>query len=736
MHAILYFLKIFFKGIDLSGWAPIGLQLLETNATDALQFRADLAGNADAGFCLKQTLSSGWYIIEFAIEKNDADAARLFFNLGHGFNERDSILVPYKNGIQRKRFFQIPRKCSEIRFAPVEEGGEFILRQFRLKRVFSLFAWHRIKRKLKNFRSERLPKDPLNAYERLFDKPVALHYDVYLKEIEPMRVTPNLAACDTVISILMPVYNPEPDMLRQTIESVLKQTYPHFELCIADDASSLPGVHEVLNQFVDGDDRIKITFRSENGHISRASNSALQLCTGKYVALMDHDDLLPPHALNEVALFLCDHPDANIVYSDEDKINPHGKRTEPYFKPDWNPDLLYSQNYISHLSVYRRELLERIGGFRVGFEGAQDHDLILRCVRACNEDGIFHIPKILYHWRAGSGSTALAASQKEYTSDAGIRAVQEALGENVASVTQGKYPNTYRVHWPTPVSPPLVSLIMPTHNGRDITKQAIHSILSKTDYPEYEIIVVDNQSDDPRALHYFDKLTRHDRISVIKYPKNFNFSAINNFAVPYAKGSILGFINNDIEVINDGWLTEMVSHAMRPQIGCVGAKLYYPDGRLQHAGCILGIGGVAGHGHKYFNGSFPGYFSRAHLTQDYSAVTAACLIVQRHIFEAVEGFDETNLAVAFNDIDFCLKVIKKGYRNLWTPYAELYHHESLSRGTEDSPLKLKRFQRESKFMQAKWGEILQNDPAYNVNLTLEHEDFSISAMSDKYRKKW
>ncbi|MBN2719171.1 MAG: glycosyltransferase family 2 protein [Deltaproteobacteria bacterium] len=727
MAAFFYWLKVFFKGIDLSGWAGTGMQHIKNGPSGMTRYLVD---GEDPQFVLRRTFRAGWYVIAFSIEKDAPDAAYLYFDSGKGFNEDDAILVPFKNKSVRKRFFKLPGTCVGLRFDPVELPGEFSIRHFKLKAVPGWFAMKRVYKKLHSYRTRRLPDDPMDAYERLFMKPVVLDYQTYLGDIESRLITPRTADCHTVISIVMPVYNPDPQMLTDTIESILAQTYPHFELCIADDCSTRPGVIDVLRQYARRDARIKVVFREENGHISRSSNSALALCTGAFVALMDHDDLLPVHALNEVALAIEAQPDVNIVYTDEDKIDAGGKRTEPNFKPAWNPDLLYSQNYVSHLGVYRHALIKEVGGFREGLEGAQDHDLLLRCAMACGGKGIVHIPKVLYHWRVGEGSTALHAEEKTYTTSAGIRAVKEALGTRVADVIQGRYPNTYRVSWALPDPLPLVSLIMPTHNGMRITKRAIDSILELTVYRNYEIIVVDNNSDDPDALAYFDEIATHDKISVIRYPKPFNFSAINNFAVQHAKGTVLGFVNNDVEVITADWLREMVSHAMRPEIGCVGAKLYYADGRLQHAGVVLGIGGVAGHSHKYFDSDEPGYRSRIHLTQNYSAVTAACLLIRADIFRAVNGFNETELAVAFNDVDFCLKVRSAGYRNLWTPYAELYHHESVSRGAEDNPEKVKRFNGEVAYMIDTWGDALTKDPCYNPNLTLRHENFTLKLPED------
>lgn len=532
-----------------------------------------------------------------------------------------------------------------------------------------------------------------------------------------------------LISIIVPVYNPEKSLLIECVESVIAQSYANWELCLADDYSNKPHVREVLEFYQNLDVRIKVVFRNHNGHISEASNSALVEASGEWVALLDHDDLLHEHALFHVVKALNDNPETTLFYSDEDKIGLDGKRTDPHFKSQWNLDLLYSQNYVSHLGVYKTELVKKIGGFRKGYEGSQDYDLLLRYSREIDHHDICHIPKVLYHWRIVEGSTALASGEKSYTTDAGIKALEDhfkALNKKV-SVDEGVGPNMYKVNWPAvnkEKKEPLVSLIIPTYNGYEITKQAIDSILQKTTYKNYEILLVDNNSNDKIALGYFEEINNHEKVTVIRYPYPFNYSAINNFAAKQVRGEIIGLVNNDVEVINAEWLTEMVSHAQREDIGCVGAMLYFENDTIQHAGVIYGLGGVAGHSHKHFPKDHPGYFYRLKLIQNLSAVTAACLLVRKVVFDEVNGLNEQDLTIAFNDVDFCLKVQAVGYRNLWTPYAELYHYESISRGAEDNPEKVARFNKEADYMKDTWGTDKKTDPHYNENLTLDREDFS------------
>jgi GT2 family glycosyltransferase len=530
----------------------------------------------------------------------------------------------------------------------------------------------------------------------------------------------------THISLLMPTYNPPAQWLVKAIESVRAQYYPHWELCIADDASTEPHVRRILEDYARRDERIRIMLRETNGHISAASNSALALATGEFIALLDHDDELAPHALSEVVLALVQQPDLEFIYSDEDKIDEHGQRFTPYFKPDWNPDLLLAQNYTSHFSVFRTTRLRAIGGFREGYEGSQDWDLTLRATEGLDPARIRHLPRVLYHWRAIPGSTALSVDEKSYPVEAARKALADHFDRCGERVDLELLPGNYwRAKRALPQAIPLVSLVIPTRNRVDLLSTCLGSILEKTRYPRFEIIVVDNRSDDPATLDYLSRLDSQ-RIRVLRYDEPFNYSAINNYAAAHVRGEIIGLLNNDLEVINGDWLDEMVSQAVRPEIGCVGAMLYYPDDTIQHAGVILGLGGVANHAYYKASRSTDNHFNRAHLVQSYSAVTGACLLVRKEIFDTIGGLNEQDLPIAFNDVDFCLRVMEAGYRNLWTPFAEFYHHESATRGTEDTSEKLERFKNEVAYMRQRWGRLLDNDPAYNRNLSLQHQDFSLS----------
>ncbi|MBD2454932.1 glycosyltransferase [Nostoc sp. FACHB-87] len=529
-----------------------------------------------------------------------------------------------------------------------------------------------------------------------------------------------------LISIVMPVFNTPANFLREAIDSVLNQAYPYWELCIADDASTDNQIRQILEDYSSKDSRIKVVFRNENGHISRCSNSALELASGEFISLLDHDDILTPDALYEVALLLNQHPDADMIYSDEDKMAENGNLQDPFFKPDWCPDSFLSRMYTCHLATYRRELVEKIGGFRIGYEGSQDYDLVLRLTEKTTR--IFHIPKILYHWRIHPQSAASKADQKPYAVIAAEKALADALvrrGED-GRVTEAKSLAEHHIIRYTIKDYKLVSIIIPTRDLGNTLDKCLTSIFEKTTYPNYEIILIDNGSQEENTFRIFSKWQQKEpnRFQCHRLDIPFNYPKINNYAVNQTKGDYLLFLNNDIEVITPDWIDAMVEQAQRPSIGAVGALLLYPDDTIQHAGVVIGIGGVAGHSHKNYPSDSPGYFDQIATVNNYSALTAACLMCRREVFEAVEGFEE-KLAVAFNDVDLCLKIVEKGYRNIYLPHVMLYHYESKSRGYEDTPEKQARFLKETEYMQNKWKKFIDYDPCYSINLTSKHEDYSL-----------
>lgn len=573
--------------------------------------------------------------------------------------------------------------------------------------------------------------DKKQLYSRFLLNNKPLNYKVVNEELARL----SLADDSPTFSILIPTYNTEVQYLEKAINSILNQSYQNFEICIADDASSCSNVIQCLSRFQQLDSRIKVIYRQNNGHISAASNSALELTVGDWLVLMDHDDELDEHALFFIAKEIVGNSEVlNFIYTDEDKIDSRGVRFDPHFKSDWNKDLFFSQNYISHLSVLRTNIVKEIGGFREGVEGSQDYDLYIRYLAYVNFSGVCHISKILYHWRAAEGSTALGASQKNYTHESGLRALKSYMenSEFPALVQGGMLPNTYKIGWLIPNDSPEVSIIIPTRDSLKIVKRAVDSIIEKTSYENYKIYIIDNQSCKRETQEWFDTISKNGNAEIIKYDFPFNYSAMNNYAVERASGELICLLNNDVEVINSDWLTELVSQALRPGVGCVGAKLYYPNNTIQHAGVVLGVGGVAGHSHKCFDRNDNGYFSRLKIIQNVSAVTAACLLVKKSVYNEVGGLNESELRVAFNDVDFCLKVMESGYRNVWTPYSELYHYESLTRGAEDTPDKVARFNREVEYMKGRWKQLLVSDPFYNQNLSLVSEDFSL-ALDESYR---
>jgi len=522
-----------------------------------------------------------------------------------------------------------------------------------------------------------------------------------------------------IISVIMPVFDPPEQFLRAAIESVINQIYPYWELCIADDASTYLYVNSILQEYVAKDARIKVV-TTENGNISQASNSALDLATGEFITLLAHDDLLTADALYEVALLLNRYPQADMIYSDEDKILEDGSLKDPFFKPDWCPDSFLSRMYTANLGAYRRSLVTSIGGFRIGYEGSQDYDLVLRLTEKTKN--IFHIPKILYHWRFYPNRKSF--SPNNFT-DAAQRAIVDALQRRnesgkVIPISDGHHIVRYEVK-----DFKLVSIIIPTKNLGKILNKCLISIFEKTQYPNYEVLVIDNGSNEQETFEVFNywKLREPDRFRCEELDIPFNYSKINNYAANLAKGEYLLFLNNDTEVITPDWIEAMVEQAQRTSIGAVGTLLLYPDNTIQHAGVVL-VYGVAGHSHKHYSSDSYGYFKQIQTVNNYSAVTAACLMCRREVFAAVGGFEE-ELAVAFNDVDLCLKMCKLGYKNVYLPHVVLYHYESKSRGFDDTPEKLDRSIKEVEFMKCKWREYINCDPCYSPNLTRQSEDFSI-----------
>ena len=529
-------------------------------------------------------------------------------------------------------------------------------------------------------------------------------------------------------SIVIPAFKTPERFLREMLDSIAEQTYANWEVCVADGSPAGQSCERVLEQYAKKDSRFKYVILGENKGISGNTNAAMDMATGDYIVLADHDDKLTPNALYECAKLLQEHPGCDCFYSDEDKLDMDGGALfDPHFKPDFNIDLLCSVNYICHLFVVSRKVIEKVGGLRSEFDGAQDYDFVLRCVEAVKDEEICHIPKILYHWRCHEDSTAENPESKLYAFEAGRRAVQahyERTGIH-AEVFKGEYLGLYRTKFIRDHDP-LISIIIPNKDHIDDLKRCMESIEQKSTYKNYEYIIVENNSTDSATFEYYKKLeAENPKVRMVYWDGVFNYSAINNYGASFAKGEYLLLLNNDTEIINPDCLEELLGYCMRKDVGAVGARLYYEDDTIQHAGVVIGFGGIAGHCFVQQKRGTTGYCHRIICAQDYSAVTAACMMVKKSAFDAVGGLSE-ELAVAFNDIDFCMKLRKAGYLIVYNPYAELYHYESKSRGLEDTPEKVARFNKEIATFEKKWPEILKNgDPYYNPNLTLKSQDFSL-----------
>lgn len=547
------------------------------------------------------------------------------------------------------------------------------------------------------------------------------------EELEKQRQT--IFPYQPKLSIVIPAYKTPEKYLREMLDSILHQTYKNWEVCVANGSPKGEGrtVEKVMKQYGEKDARFRYCNIGENLGISGNTNAAIEMADGDYIVLADHDDTLPEHALYEVAAAINDHPQSDVIYSDEDKLDMDGGALfDPHFKPDFNPDLLTSVNYICHLFVVKRELLEQIGGFRHEFDGAQDYDFIFRCTEAAKE--IRHIPKVLYHWRCHQDSTASNPESKLYAFEAGARAIMahyERCGIPAKKVEKGVdygiYHTTFEIQ-----GTPLVSVVIPNKDHHKDLDLCMRSMITRATYQNLEFVVIENNSTEPETFAYYEKIQKEfPQVRVVTWEREFNYSAINNFGAQYAKGEYLLFLNNDTEIIEPSMIEEMLGFCQREDVGITGARLLYQDDTIQHAGVVVGFGGIAGHTFIGLHEAENSYFHRAMCAQDYSAVTAACMMTKASVFREVGGFTE-ELAVAFNDIDYCMKVRAAGKLVVYAPYAKLYHYESKSRGLEDTPEKVARFNREIAIFARRWPGILQEgDPYYNPNLTLRKSNFAL-----------
>ncbi len=690
---------------------------------------------------------AGWYwlSVDVSVLVGSLSAPRLYYNFGKGFNEEDSWKLPSVKDDKLESLVKLPFDVIELRLDPTVTECTFKITGFQLKYINKLKAFQiAISNYKHNEASKGGYKEALNALATSYLKGGTLElkktlknsitikeekkaggyaewctlYDtVTEKHIEQIKILAAGLSYKPLFSIIMPVYNAPVLFLQKAIESVRNQAYGNWELCIADDRSTDKKVKKLLIKYQQKDDRIKVAFRNENGHISKASNTALELATGDYIVLLDQDDELRPHSLYMAAKAINNNNKLALIYSDEDKIDEKGARFDPYFKTDWNKDLFYGHNMVSHLGIYKHSLIKRIKGFRVGFEGSQDYDLALRCIEHITKDQICHIPHVLYHWRAIKGSTATTASNKSYAHDAGLKALKDHLKRTKQQATvHANLNSNYQIKWPL-TQQPKVSIVIPTKDKVEVLATCINSILLKTTYKNFEVLIIDNNSVEEATFQFYKNVqVESKQVKVHNYNSEFNFSAVVNYGVKQSTGTVLLLLNNDTEVINEDWLHEMVSHCIRPEIGAVGAKLYYPNGQIQHAGVFLAGNHPGIHIYLKREKEDTGYFNKLNLVQNYSAVTAACLAVRKELYLKVGGLDEKNLKVSYNDVDFCLKLREAGYRNLWTPFAKMIHYESLSRGSDLTEENLPRFQQEQSFMRDKWKDALIYDPYFNPNL--------------------
>lgn len=694
-------------------------------------------------------------MLEIKADVESASAEAVFCFTGSA--DKFLLSSPLKNGRMKKRLFYLPhppesvtlslRKCSrhnlsQLFFVPVPTWFARKRMLARVKRrvphyrkISDRALWLKLKRYSRQIGATAIDllKD---RYDRTFMTSSVRSSDDYSEWIESVEINNHFDRAilckqkrglnqKIPISLIMIIQDGEELLLQESLRSLQAQCGSQWEL-IGLRGKTCPDVlWSFFQENAAYDERIRF-FPNDDVHSVYAGIIQAQ---GEWVAIVGENDLLSAYALQSAAACIDSHPQVQVLYSDEDKIDLQGRRFAPLFKPDWNPDLFLSQGYTGSLTLVRRSIFFQCkSGITEIDANFHDSDLLINILDAIDADSIVHIPSVLYHRRVLKSDKK--QNLKPDQSLQGLVARQHYFSkqnDSKISVEKGLVPESYRIRYSLPEQKPLVSLLIPTKDQFVLLSTCINSILQQTDYDNYEIVILDNGSSDLDTLSYLREIQRSEsHIRVLPWPYSFNYSAINNYGAQHAKGSLLGLVNNDIEVISNGWLSEMVSHAVRKEIGCVGAKLYYPDRTIQHGGVVLGLGGVAGHSHRNFASTDPGYMNRLKLIQNYSAVTAACLVVEKDIYEAVGGLDEQNLKIAFNDVDFCLKVREQGYRNLWTPYAELIHHESKSRGLDDTPEKLELFRSEYGFMQKKWGDTLILDPMYSPCLSCADETFSLN----------
>lgn len=682
---------------------------------------------------------SGWYIDQGGIELSFADVSGEDIPVQIEHKDRPDVrkmypenteeevvgfVASYKGGVPKKirAQFEDAGRYEEttvtLLSSPVQKGFTALGTAYRKALVY--------------YQQFGITATVFRALDKLSGRE-AISYKAWLKRHSPSAGVLKLQrerkfAFSPKISIVVPLYKTPEIYLTEMIESVRNQSYSNWELCLSDGSGEDSPIAHILKKYEAMDERIKVVYNKEQLRISENTNEALKVCTGDYIAFADHDDLLAPNALYECVYLLNKEPSTEIIYTDEDKIDMNGKEHfMPHFKSDFNIDMLCSTNYICHLFVVKRDVYEKAGMLNPEFDGAQDYDFVLRCVE--KSEKIRHIPRILYHWRAHKNSTAENPESKNYAFVAGKRAIQahyDRMGIP-AEVEETQYKGIYRSKYRL-TDTPLISVIIPNKDHISDLEKCIRSLEEKNSYRNLEIIVVENNSEEEETFAYYKELEqRNPKVKVLFWEeKAFNYPAINNFGAEHASGDYLLFLNNDTEVVNEDCIEELLGYCQRSDVGAVGARLYYDDGTIQHAGVIVGLGGIAGHPFSKAVHEDPGYFGRIIMAQDYSAVTAACMLVKKSVFQQAGGFDE-GYAVAFNDVDLCLRIRKAGYLIVYNPYAEMNHYESKSRGYEDTEEKVKRFNSEISLFEKRWKKFLEHgDPYYNPNLTLDDGNFGLN----------
>lgn len=593
----------------------------------------------------------------------------------------------------------------------------------KLYRVVEYYRKYGFKRFTRHFISKLFRMDEMN-YNRFRKQKRLTEKEIVNQRSEKFAIEP-------LISILVPLYCTPKEYLRELIESIREQTYSKWELCLSDGSGKGKMDCSYIEECIKEDKRIKLTISETPLAIAENTNRALEIATGDFIAFADHDDLLAMNTLYECVKVLNKYPETEVIYTDEDKVSMNGKVFfQPHFKSDFNLDLLRSMNYICHFFAVKRSVQEQVGELRHEYNGAQDYDFILRCVEKTSN--IYHIPEVLYHWRAHQDSTAENPESKLYAFEAGKRALESHLQRcNVkGTVAMTEHWGVYQIKYVLEEKP-LVSVLIPNKDHKEDLERCVKSLYEVSTYTNFEIIIIENGSTEKEIFEYYKQLSnRYKNVQIVTWvPKNgFNFSALNNWGARYSNGEYLLFLNNDTEILNKDSITEMVSHMNRENVGAVGVRLYYEDGTVQHAGVIVGLGGIAGHAFREFARCDEGYFYRSVCVQDYSAITGACMMMSKALFDEIGGFDE-GLAVAFNDIDLCMQIRSRGKLIVYTPYAEFYHYESKSRGLENTKEKVERFNGEVRYFADKWKRELEaGDPYYNRNLTLEKHDFSLKIL--------